>query len=87
MLDLTLLEYNACILGAMDAQKDKRAIAMQQAYYTAYWNNAKHPMRLDRVIRDIYKDDTAPKPDVDIKKFQERKRRFEANGGFNSKNK
>lgn len=79
------MEYNACILGAIDAQKDKRAIAMQQAYYTAYWNNAKHPIRLDRVIRDIYKDATAPKPDVDIEKFKERKRRFEANGGFNTK--
>ena len=71
----------------MDAQKDKRAIAMQQAYYTAYWNNAKHPVQLDRVIRNIYRDGTAAKPDVDIKTFQERKRRFEANGGFDSKNK
>ena len=82
-----MLEYNACILGAMDARKDARAVAMQQSYYTAYWNNAKHPMRLDRVIRNIYKDDNTPKPDVDVEKFQERKRRFEERGGFNAENK
>lgn len=67
----------------MDAQKDKRAVAMQQAYYTAYWNNARHPMRLDRVIRDIYKDESAPKPDVDVEQFKERERRFKERGGFN----
>lgn len=78
------MQYNACALGAGDVQRDKLAVAMQQAFYTAYWNNAKHPKRLDRVLREIYKDDTAPKPDVDVKNFQERKRRFEENGGFNN---
>lgn len=76
------MQYNACALGAGDAQRDKLAIAMQQAYFTAYWNNAKHPKTLDRVIRSIYKDDTKPKPNVDVEKFLSRKRRFEENGGF-----
>ena len=44
-------------------------------------------MRLDRVIRNIYKDDNTPKPDVDVEKFQERKRRIEERGGFNAENK
>lgn len=76
------MQYNACALGASDAQRDKLALAMQQAYYTAYWNNAKRPMRLDKVIRNIYQDNTAPKPDVDVSAFLARKRRFEHAGGF-----
>ncbi len=69
-------------MGAGDVQRDKQAIALKQAYYTAYWNNAKHPIRLDRAINDIYKDNSLPKPDVNVEEFQKRKRRFEELGGF-----
>lgn len=59
---------------------------MQQSYYTAYWNNAKRPKRLDKVIKDIYKDNNGKeKPAIDIEKekekFLKRKRRFEELGG------
>jgi hypothetical protein len=59
---------------------------MQQSFFTAYWSKAKHPKSLGRVIQDIYKDDNAPKPEVNVDKFLERKRRFEALGGFNKEN-
>ena len=56
---------------------------MQQSYYTAYWNNAKRPKRLDK---DIYKDNNGKeKSAIDIEKekekFLKRKRRFEELGG------
>lgn len=69
-------------MGASDVLKDQQAIAMKQSYYTAYWNNAKHPIRLERVISNIYKDRSLPKPDVNVEEFQKRKRRFEELGGF-----
>lgn len=50
----------------------------------AYWNNAKHPRSLQQVIKKIYQDDDAPKPDVNVDEFLERKRRFEQNGGFST---
>ena len=48
----------------------------------AYWNNAKKPKTLEQVLTAIYRDGTAPKPDVDVDAFKERKRRFEELGGF-----
>ena len=84
LLDLELYQYNACILGAADRQRDQVAIAVQGAYYTAYWNNAKHPKSLQQVIKKIYQDDNTPKPDVNVDEFLERKRRFEQSGGFAS---
>ena len=71
-------------MGASDVQKDQLAMYMQLAYYTAYWNNAKHPRKLVRVIKDIYKGQNSKKEksDVDVEKFKERKRRFEEYGGY-----
>ena len=68
-------------MGAIDKQKDALALAMQRAYYTAYWNNAKRPKSLDRVIRDIYKEPRKDAP-LDVEKFKKRKRRFEQLGGY-----
>lgn len=73
--------------GAADRQRDQVAIAVQGAYYTAYWNNVKHPKSLQQIIKKIYQDDKAPKPDVNVEEFLERKRRFEQNGGFTSTDK
>ena len=65
----------------MDRQHDALAVGVQSAYYGAYWNNAKHPMSLKRVIKGIYADeDIAPKPDVNVDKYLERKRRFQDAG-------
>lgn len=58
------------------------AVAVQGAYYGAYWNNTKRPKTLQQVVEQIYKDENAPKPDVNVDEFLERKRRFEQNGGF-----
>lgn len=69
-------------MGAADKSRDSLAQLVQGAYYTAYWNNAKHPVKLDRVIKQIYKDDNAPKQDVDVEAFLEKKRRFAEDGGF-----
>lgn len=69
-------------MGAADRQRDQVAIAVQGAYYGAYWNNAKHPKTLQQVIQKIYKNDNEPKPDVNVDEFLERKRRFEQSGGF-----
>lgn len=69
-------------MGAADRQRDQVAIAVQGAYYGAYWNNAKRPKTLQQVIEKIYKNDDAPKPDVNVDEFLERKRRFEQLGGF-----
>ena len=79
-----MYQYNACIEGAADAQRDRVATAVQGAYYTAYWNTAKHPKDLQQVLRAVYQDDNTPKPDVDVEKFLERKRRFEQHGGFSA---
>ena len=69
-------------MGAADRQRDQVAIAVQGAYYGAYWNNAKHPKTLQQVIQRIYRNENEPKPDVNVDEFLERKRRFEQNGGF-----
>ena len=66
LLELTLEQFNACVLGASDVQKDQLAMYMQLAYYTAYWNNAKHPRKLERVIKDIYKDQNSKKEKSDF---------------------
>lgn len=87
LLDLTLLQYNACVLGAADRQRDELAAHIQGAYYSAYWNNAKRPESLQKVLKKIYADPKAPKPDVDVNKFLERKRRLEQNGGSNNQQK
>jgi hypothetical protein len=51
---------------------------MQGAYYAAYWNNAKKPRSLKKVIKDIYHQDTEakdkPKPDIEL--FEQRARRL-----------
>ena len=75
-------QYNACMEGAADRQKDQLAASIQGAYYTAYWNNAKHPKSLNQVIEKIYKNQDEPKPDVNVDEFLERKRRFEQHGSL-----
>lgn len=83
-----MLQYNACIEGASDFQRDRVAIAVQGAFYTAYWQNAKHSMSLDRVLRKIRQpaNTSGEKPDVDVEAFQEQYRRFEEHGGFKKRN-
>lgn len=79
---MELYQFNAVVLGASDRQRDQLAIAIQGAYYNAYWNNAKKSKTLEQVLATIYRDDSAPKPDVNVDEFLKRKRRFEELGGF-----
>lgn len=62
------------------------ATGVQSAYLAAYWNNAKHGRPLSKVLDSIYKDANAPKPDVDVNAFLEKKKRFMQNGGFQKTN-
>lgn len=74
-------------MGALDKQHDDMAVALQGAYYAAYWNNSgKKGKSLEHVLKQIYKDPNAPKPDVNVNAFLEQKRRFEQNGGFKKRN-
>lgn len=51
---------------------------LQASYYTAYWNNAKHPVSLDRVLSKLCTNNTASKkPEVNVDKFQELERRMQ----------
>lgn len=72
--------------GSLDARHDALANAVQAAWFAAYWNNAKHPQSLKRVLAAIYADDNTPKPDVDVDAFLERKKRFMQNGGLQKTN-
>ena len=58
------------------------AVAVQGAYYSAYWNNTKHAKKLSQVIEMIYKDPNEPKPEANVDEFEERQRRFEKYAEF-----
>lgn len=84
---MPLWMFQACLEGYRDRQLEAVCTGITQAYYTAYYTNAKRAKSPDSIIRRILTSGEAfgrklPEIDMDaeIAKFKEREEKFRSKG-------
>ena len=81
---MSLDMLQACVAGYSDRLLDHQILAVMTGYWSGYYNNAKHPTKLSKIIASIYKNHkkstsqgvSKPKVDVDVDAFLEREKKF-----------
>lgn len=73
--------FRACIAGYQAHQVDLEVLAVQQGYWSGYYNRAKRPKPLKTILNRLFdtpkRKSLSDKADVDVQAFQQMEAQFE----------
>lgn len=83
VLDLSLPVYQAVVDGYSARLTDLKVCAVLSGYYSGYYNRAKRPKDVSKIIDSLLKEQSPSKKkekvsDVDVASFIEQEKRFKA---------